>query len=82
MVSKVPRELPGFQLPQLNLSLASEIASSATAIALLGLLEAIAMGKSLAAKSGQRLDMNQQCLIEGLANLTGSFFQCFPALVH
>ena len=22
--------------------------------------------------------MNQQCLSEGLANLTGSFFQCMP----
>jgi sulfate permease, SulP family len=78
MVSAVPRQLPGFQVPTVNFSLASELASSATAIALLGLLEAIAMGKSLAAMSGQRLDMNQQCLSEGLANLTGSFFQCIP----
>jgi SulP family sulfate permease len=36
------------------------------------------MAKSIAAKTGQKLDVNQQCLSEGLANLTGSFFQCFP----
>jgi SulP family sulfate permease len=45
---------------------------------MLGLLEAIAMAKSIAAKTGQKLDVNQQCLSEGVANLTGSFFQCFP----
>ena len=48
------------------------------AIAVLGLLEAIAMAKAIAAQTRQKLDMNQQCLSEGLANLTGSFFQCFP----
>src|SRR5262249_17900676 len=42
------------------------------------LLEAIAMAKAIAAQTGQKLDINQQCLSEGLANLTGSFFQCFP----
>jgi SulP family sulfate permease len=36
------------------------------------------MAKSIAAKTGQKLDINQQCLSEGVANLTGSFFQCFP----
>jgi sulfate permease, SulP family len=53
-------------------------ASSALAIALLGLLEAIAMAKAIAAQTGQKLDINQQCLSEGLANVAGSFFQCFP----
>jgi SulP family sulfate permease len=44
----------------------------------LGLLEAIAMAKAIAAQTKQKLDMNQQCLSEGVANLAGSFFQCFP----
>jgi SulP family sulfate permease len=78
LVSAVPRHLPSFQWPTLDWALASDLAGSATAIAFLGLLEAIAMAKSLAAKSGQRLDMNQQCLSEGVANFCGSFFQCIP----
>ena len=53
-------------------------ANSAAAIAFLGLLEAVAMSKSIASKTGQKLDMNQQCLSEGLANMAGSFFRCFP----
>ncbi len=78
LVPAIPRQLPSFELPKIDLSMASKLAGSATAIAFLGLLEAIAMAKSLAARSGQRLDVNQQCLSEGLANIGGSFFQCFP----
>ena len=45
-----------------------DLAGSALAIALLGLLEAISMAKAIAAVTGQKLDMNQQCLSEGVAN--------------
>ena len=55
-----------------------DLSTGALAIALLGLLEAISMAKAIAAQTGQKLDMNQQCLSEGLANFSGSFFQCFP----
>src|SRR6185369_10706484 len=41
-------------------------------------LEAISMAKAIAAVTRQKLDLNQQCLSEGVANLTGSFFQCMP----
>jgi SulP family sulfate permease len=36
------------------------------------------MAKAIAAQTQQKLDIHQQCLSEGLANLTGSFFHCFP----
>ncbi len=51
---------------------------SAMAIAVLGLLEAIAMVKAIAVQTRQKIDINQQCLSEGLANMAGSFFQCYP----
>jgi sulfate permease, SulP family len=54
------------------------LSSGALAIAMLGLLEAIAMAKAIAATTRQKLDINQQCLSEGVANLAGSMFQCFP----
>jgi SulP family sulfate permease len=78
LIDKVPRSLPHFQVPTFDWKLTHELIGSATAIALLGLLEAIAMAKAIAAKTRDRLDINQQCLSEGLANLSGSFFQCFP----
>lgn len=78
VVGEVPRTLPSFTLPSGDWGQVRQLSGSALAIAILGLLEAIAMAKAIAANSGQKLDINQQCLSEGLANLTGSFFQCFP----
>ncbi|MCC6509182.1 MAG: SulP family inorganic anion transporter [Pirellulaceae bacterium] len=78
LVENIPRSLPTFQAPDWDWVLVRELAPSALAIALLGLLEAIAMAKSIALKTRQKLDINQQCLSEGLANLAGSFFRCFP----
>ena len=78
VVGTIPAELPRFALPQIEWARVRELASSSLAIALLGLLEAIAMAKAIANHTGQKLDMNQQCLSEGLANLAGSMFQCFP----
>src|SRR5207249_6355854 len=72
------QKLPSFQAPELDWGLMQKLSGSALAIALLGLLEAIAMAKAIAAQTGQKLDMNQQCLSEGMANISGSFFQCFP----
>jgi len=78
VVGAIPASLPDFQLPQFDLTLMRELSTSALAIALLGLLEAISMAKAIAAVTRQKLDMNQQCLSEALANLGGSFFQCIP----
>lgn len=78
VIGDIPAGLPSFSMPKLDPAWISELAPSAFAIATLGLLEAIAMAKGIASVTGQRLDLNQQCLSEGLANFGGSFFQCFP----
>jgi SulP family sulfate permease len=78
VVGEIPRRLPAFASPTVDLGLTRELASGALAIAVLGLLEAISMAKAIAATSRQKLDMNQQCLSEAVANLAGSFFHCFP----
>lgn len=77
-VGTIPGELPSFAFPEADWGRIRQLSSSALAIALLGLLEAIAMAKAIAVRSGQKLDMNQQCLSEGVANVVGSFFQCMP----
>jgi SulP family sulfate permease len=78
IVGAIPATLPHFRPPDLSWEQARLLAGNAFAIAILGLLEAIAMAKSIAARTGQALDINQQCLSEGAANLAGSFFQCIP----
>ncbi len=78
VVGPIPAGLPRFELPQLHWEGVRLLSGNAFAIAVLGLLEAVAMAKSIAAVTGQKLDINQQCLSEGAANMAGSFFQCFP----
>lgn len=79
VIGEIPAKLPHFALPPLDANAMRAFSNSALALALLGLLEAISMAKAIAAQTRQKLDMNQQCLSEGLANFTGSFFQCIPA---
>ncbi|HMK89808.1 MAG TPA: SulP family inorganic anion transporter [Methylocystis sp.] len=74
----VPGSLPAPHIPRVELRWFAELAPDAAAIAFLGLLEALAIAKSIAHETRQPLDYNRQCLAEGIANLTGSFFQCLP----
>ena len=78
VVGDIPTRLPRPALPRFDFAWIHDLASSALAIALLGLLEAISMAKAISAVTRQRLDLNQQCLSEALANLGGSFFSCMP----
>jgi SulP family sulfate permease len=74
----VPNNLPEPHVPTVKLSWAWELATDSVAIAFLGLLEALAIAKSIANQTRQTLDFNRQCLAEGIANLVGGFFQCLP----
>src|ERR1700678_2318130 len=78
VVGSVPRSLPLPHVPQIKLWWVKVLSGSALAIAFLGLLEALAIAKSIASYTRQPLDYNRQCMAEGLANLTGGFFQCLP----
>jgi sulfate permease, SulP family len=78
VVGAIPGKLPAFTWPNTSLDQVRTLSESAMAIATLGLLEALAMAKHIASQTGQKFDLNQQCLSEGLANLSGAFFQCIP----
>ena len=49
----------------------------AVIIALIGFMEAIAVAKSMAAKTGQKLDTNQELIGQGLGNIIGAFGQSY-----
>jgi len=78
VVGKVPAALPSFHIPEINVEWLAKLFNGAIAISLLGLLEALAVAKSIATYTRQPLDYNRQCLAEGVANLGGGFFQCLP----
>ncbi len=68
----------GFPLNAEGLQLVPRITSAAFAIALLGMLEAVSIAKGLAARSGQRIDANQELIGMGLGNLAASAFGAMP----
>ncbi len=67
------------QAPSLALKDIQLLASSALAIALLCILEGLSIGKSLAAKTGARLDGNQAMFSIGMANIGCAFLSGMPA---
>ncbi|MFT5697266.1 MAG: SulP family sulfate permease [Desulforhopalus sp.] len=73
VVGKIPKGLPEFSMPDLNVKSFFKLLPTAIIISLLGFMEAIAIAKAMAAKTGQKLDPNQELIGQGLANMLGSF---------
>ncbi|MGE4558974.1 MAG: SulP family inorganic anion transporter [Desulfobulbus sp.] len=73
IVGKIPEGLPTFTMPNINTNIAMKLLPTAVIISLLGFMEAIAIAKAMAAKTGQKLDPNQELIGQGLANILGSF---------
>ena len=78
LTAKIPQSLPVPHIPSVQLGEVGQLSSGALAIAFIGLLEALSIAKAIAYQSGQKIDYNRQILAEGLANLTGGFFQAVP----
>lgn len=77
LVGEVGGNLPPFSMPKLNLEIIGELSQAAIAIALLGLISAAAISRSIAVKSKQVLDNNQEFIGQGLSNIVGGFFSCY-----
>lgn len=78
VVGAIPAALPTFHIPTIDLPLILSLLKGAVAIAFLGLLEALAVAKSIATYTREPLDYNRQCLAEGTGNVIGGFFQALP----
>lgn len=68
----------GFPLNAEGLAMLPKITSIALAAAILGILESVTIAKSLATRSGQRIDPNQELLGMGLGNLIGAGCGAMP----
>jgi Sulfate permease and related transporters (MFS superfamily) len=77
LTGAVPASLPPLRAVAFSLDSAKELFGGSLAVAVIGLVEAISISKSISASSGQRIDANREFVAQGLANAIGSFFQCF-----
>ena len=78
VVAKVPRGLPALSVPRIDFKIIGHLLPYAAIISLLGFMEAISIAKAMAAKTGQRLDPNQELIGQGLANIFGAVGKSYP----
>ncbi len=79
IVGHVPQGLPDPSIPPLDLQSMSKMWGGALVVAFFGLIEAVAIAKTLAIRVGDRWNPNQELIGQGLANVAVSFFKGFPA---
>ena len=70
---------PPLSMPDFSLTAIKQTLFPATIIAILALTEAVAIARSVAAKSDQRIDSNQEFIGQGLSNIAGSFFSGYAS---
>ena len=78
LVGEIPAHLPFFTPVHFNAGWAVDLFGAAVAIAVVGLVEAMAIAKSIALSSQQTIVANQEFMGQGLANLANSFFGGYP----
>jgi sulfate permease, SulP family len=78
-VGALPASLPPLSLPDFSHKAIMETVFPAMVITMLALTEAVSISRSIAIKSEQRIDSNQEFIGQGLSNLAGSFFSGFAS---
>lgn len=79
VVGEVPSGIPTITIPTIDLKTVLHLLPFAAIISLLGFMEAISIAKAMAAKTGQRLDPNQELIGQGLGNILGACGKSYPA---
>ena len=76
-VGDIPSNLPPFRIPDLSYENISKLSSGAMVLALLGLIEAVAIARAIGLHTHQKIDGNQEFIGQGLSNLIASFFSSY-----
>lgn len=78
LLGAVPAGLPGVTVPDFSLDLIQNLFWSAILLSIIGFVESISVAQTLAAKRREQIDLNQELLGLGAANIAVSFSGGFP----
>lgn len=78
IVGTVPQGLPPLTLPLWDLALWQSLAVPALLISVVGFVESVSVGQTLAAKRRQRIEPDQELVALGASNLSAAFTGGFP----
>lgn len=77
-VPPLPGALPTLSAPDLTLDTVRALFSATLVMTLLGLTEAVAIARAIAARAREPFDGSREFVGQGLANIVGSFTSAFP----
>jgi SulP family sulfate permease len=78
VVGDIPSGLPSPSLPTVDADILEELVGKAIVIAIIGFMEAYAIAKTMAAQTKFKLDVDQELVGQGLANIVNSVFRGYP----
>lgn len=78
IIGAIPGGLPHPIVPPLDFDTISSLLGPAVVIALVSFAETYSVGKAISSQTKQKVDVDQEFIGQGLANLIGSFFQSYP----
>ncbi|MGL6162576.1 SulP family inorganic anion transporter [Microbulbifer sp.] len=78
LVGTIPRGLPDLRIPGLSWELIRALMLPAVMISVIGYVESVSVGKTLAAKRRQKIDVNRELVGLGAANVASGFSGAFP----
>jgi SulP family sulfate permease len=78
IIGEIPSGLPHLILPPLDYETTVSLLGPAIVIALVSFAETYSVGKAISAETKQKVNVDQEFIGQGLANLIGSFFQSYP----
>jgi len=78
IVGSIPQGLPPLSLPSWNMALWRELAVPALLISVVGFVESVSVGQTLAAKRRQRIEPDQELVALGASNLSAAFTGGLP----
>ncbi len=79
IVGEIPPGPPRLAAPVWDGRLATQLLPGALLIAMIGFMEMLAASRAIAARTRQRLNLNQELIGQGLANIAGSFSGAYSA---
>jgi len=77
-VGKIPTGLPEITLPPMSLNIWLELLPAALIIAVVTYVESYSIGTTLATRTNDRINANQELLALGLANISAGFTGAYP----
>ncbi len=78
VVGDIPQSLPPFSVPLIDLDLWQKLAIPALLLSIIGFVESVSVGQTLAAKRRQRIDPDQELVGLGAANVSAAFSGGYP----